>query len=62
MADIMMPNQMHFYSGSNTSIQVTCPISQTFLFVPSVFMIRVGIGFFEKYSFFQTSHKKQQLK
>jgi len=46
MADIMMPNQMPFHSGSNTSIQVTCPIFQTFLFVHySVSMPRVGIGF-----------------
>jgi len=43
----MMPNKMPFHSGSNTSIQVTCPIFQTFLFVHSVFMLRVGFGFLE---------------
>ena len=43
----MMPNPMPFQSGSNTSIQLTFPIFQTFLFVHSVFMLRVGIGFLE---------------
>lgn len=61
IADIMMPNQMPFHSGSNTSIQVTCPIFQTFLFVHSVFMLRVGIGFLES-TISSKPHKKQQLK
>lgn len=60
-ADIMMPNQLPFHSGSNTSIQVTCPIFQTVLFVHSVFMLRVGIGFLES-TVSSKLHKKATAK